>query len=726
MKGKKPLIITVVSSLLTLLFALTSFAAESGFTSGVVSEVTEDSMSIEDGTTCIIDEFTVIQGELVVGAEVQVFDRSELDTCVYTVIIVSSEENNEDIDFSGEATNTPTPAATLEPTPAPTVEATLEPTVEPTVDVDPTVEVQPTATQEAPVPTEESTPVVDPEPTVEPTPEIDPTPEPTEEPTVDPTPDPEPNPEIIEGEITDYSNRSITVGDQVCSVNRRTQVRGRVRIGRMATIKAEYDDEGNCYAKRINVERNNPDWYIGLPEYKHLYGEVEAFSDTEVTVDGETCNLSADTQIAGDLAVGSTIYLSGTVEDDICTADTIYVKEPVIRYTRIHERGEVTAISDENVTVNGVTCALSEDTYVRGGDIAVGDTVNMVGFVDAEDTCITHKLKKRGYAQPDPDVEVVDYTYVMGIVSSVSDSELIIAENTFVLNEETEIFGELVEGANVHVIAVTAEDGTLVAKAIEVFEEEVQEELPTYLRGTVADVTAGAFTIDGTSVAITADTTITGDLADGAKVFVQADAAEDDTLTAIMIIVKRNAPVAGETSFTIHGKIQAISDTEIEIRHHTVGLTAETTMPDELAEDDKVRVTVNKSEDGTLTATNIEKLGSGIIGRVDSISDTGVWVSGNWYRFGEGCEIEGDITVGDTVEIGTEDPSMQSSLLRAATSTTAEETALLITPASLAPTSISLTESGASPMSNATPLLWGGFASLFLLLTGMFMWRRQL
>ena len=49
MKRKKPLIITIVSLFATLLLAVTSFAAESGYTTGIVSELSEDSMSIQDG-----------------------------------------------------------------------------------------------------------------------------------------------------------------------------------------------------------------------------------------------------------------------------------------------------------------------------------------------------------------------------------------------------------------------------------------------------------------------------------------------------------------------------------------------------------------------------------------------------------------------------------------------------------------------------------------------------
>ncbi len=205
------------------------------------------------------------------------------------------------------------------------------------------------------------------------------------------------------------------------------------------------------------------------------------------------------------------------------------------------------------------------------------------------------------------EVEGLEYT---GIVASFSPTELELEDGTsFVITGDTEIDGTLLEGATVEVEAVGSGDA-LTATDIDVKDGDGDKPEEFDLKGTITSLSDTAIELDGSvTVTRTPETKIKGILALDAKVKVEAFLDNGDVV-ASEIKVKEESEEEEEDSesdIEFKGIITALSSTEIELDGSlTVLRTPQTQVKGSLFLGVEVKVGAFLDENGDLTASEIK------------------------------------------------------------------------------------------------------------------------
>lgn len=202
------------------------------------------------------------------------------------------------------------------------------------------------------------------------------------------------------------------------------------------------------YAFGVVVAEENILTYVAVGddnwggEYFDLDGIVDAISDTQIIVDGTTIIINPDTTIEGNPQVGDEVYVAGMVgNNDELTADYIAAfhdddEEPSLPW--VEAMGTISAYSAEtSITVNGVEFAINADTLIEGSP-AVDLTAYIFGVVD--DNVLGAVM-----------IVVLDEAEIVGIVESLSPSQINVGGTTFDITAETRIVGGVAVGDHVRV-----------------------------------------------------------------------------------------------------------------------------------------------------------------------------------------------------------------------------------------------------------------------------------
>ena len=213
----------------------------------------------------------------------------------------------------------------------------------------------------------------------------------------------------VEGEITALTDDMITVNGTTFTLNSDTKVvkegegdadLSDLEIGMKVEVKG-YVENGENIAKLIKIEKDDD----GKNKLE-VEGEITALTDDMITVSGTTFTLNSETKVImelfglvdlSDLKVGQFVVVKGEVKNGENIATMIKVKSDI--ESELEVEGEITAISDDMITVNGTTFSLTSETIVvkegKGkielGDLEVGMMVEVKGF------CI----RRREYSKAD-------------------------------------------------------------------------------------------------------------------------------------------------------------------------------------------------------------------------------------------------------------------------------------------------------------------------------------
>ncbi len=473
----------------------------------------------------------------------------------------------------------------------------------------------------------------------------------------------------LEGNITALSASSLTVGDTEVFVNVLTVIEGHMhtllsfldlQVGQRVEVKAQKQNDGTLLALRIKLEMRLGDRMI------EVKGEIEAKTETSLTVAGKTFTVNELTVVMGeergrltfaDLQVGQRVEVKGLLLPDGTLTAVLIKVEDEDEKDEVEIFGFIEAISSTSITVSGVTFAIDVNTVIEGShhqpltvdDLSVGQRVEVKGTTQTDGTLLATRIEVKLMLQ-----EQVEVT---GVIEAIGTDNIVVLGATFYIDANTLILddhrqsitlADLAVGQTVKVKAVPQTDGTLLALRI------VVEDFHTLQAGVIGEIESidsanQTITVLGLTFTVTSETKIVGahrtllsfaDLQVGMRVGVRGAEQEDGTLLAVRIVVVPLAQAAMEIEGVVTNLDQANmtlevlgivvkvdANTVILIEHDRLGTFAD------LQVGQRVEVKAKKQTDGSLLAFLIKidddlVFGMEMQGEVESVSASSVTVAG--------------------------------------------------------------------------------------------------
>lgn len=337
-----------------------------------------------------------------------------------------------------------------------------------------------------------------------------------------------------------------------------------------------------------------------------IIGTVMSISDTTLMVDETEIALTAETIFEDEVAVGDVVKVEAYYADGgILTAMKVELYEDDDD-EEVEIIGTVMSISDTTLVVDETEIALTADTVFED-EVAVGDMVKVEAYYD-EDGILT-AMKVELYEDDDED----EYFKITGTVTSLTAEVLVVDETEIALTADTIFKDEIAVGDIVKVVVYYAEDGTLTAHKVELYEENGNGNgfgysIKVKLVGEVESYAEDSIVVSGITIAITETTKIKGDIMVGDIVRVHAFMAEDGSLTAWKIKLLPDAvanPGNADKLMVIGGVVESLSSDSIVVSGITFAITSDTRIKGTVEVGDFVTVKAFYDEDGSVIAKQI-------------------------------------------------------------------------------------------------------------------------
>ncbi|WP_376792962.1 DUF5666 domain-containing protein [Thermoflexus sp.] len=206
-------------------------------------------------------------------------------------------------------------------------------------------------------------------------------------------------------------------------------------------------------------------------------GTVEAVLPDGLQVSGRLVRWTGQTQIIGEIQVGSRVEVEGVQAGEALNAALIRVRSPdestaamgrtaagtltsplPTPTSHVEFKGVVEAILPDGYRISGQTVIVTATTRIEG-PVAVGAFVEVEGTLLADGSVLALKIEVEG---PEAEIEF------KGIVEAVLPDGYRIAGRTVVVTATTRIDGPIAVGVLVEVKGVLQSDGTVLASRIEV------------------------------------------------------------------------------------------------------------------------------------------------------------------------------------------------------------------------------------------------------------------
>jgi hypothetical protein len=117
------------------------------------------------------------------------------------------------------------------------------------------------------------------------------------------------------GTVETISSEAWIVGGQTVAITPQTEIQGNVEVGDLIKVEAYSSEDGSLEA--FEITRTNNGRSRGNNQNKvEFVGTVEVISQDSWTVDGRIVNISSETEIKGNIALGDIVKVEGHLEDD--------------------------------------------------------------------------------------------------------------------------------------------------------------------------------------------------------------------------------------------------------------------------------------------------------------------------------------------------------------------------------------------------------------------------
>lgn len=384
-------------------------------------------------------------------------------------------------------------------------------------------------------------------------------------------------------------------------------------------------------------------------------GTVEAVLPDGLQVSGRLVRWTGQTQIMGEIHVGSRVEVEGVSTGEALNATVIRVQSssgsavamgettagtfvsPLPTPTsQIEFRGVVEAALPNGYRVSGQTVIVTATTRIEGL-VAVGAFVKVKGILLADGSVLALQIKVEA---PEAEIEL------KGMVEAILPDGYQIAGRTVIVTTTTRIEGPIAVGTFVEVKGILQPDGSILASRIQREEEERPE---IEFQGMVEEILPNGYRIAGYTVIVTTTTRIEGSITVGAFVKVEGIPQPDGTILATHIRLRE------EVKFT--GVVEAILSNGYQVSGRTVVVTDLTKVKDPVAVGDWVEVKGFLQGDGSILAREIKvkkapkSIQVEFKGTVEEILPNGYRVSGITVVVTTTTRVDGPIAVGTFVEV---------------------------------------------------------------------------
>ncbi len=211
------------------------------------------------------------------------------------------------------------------------------------------------------------------------------------------------------GMLESTSPTEWVISGQVVKLSAQTQIQNTPAIGEMVQVRARVDANGEVTALRIETQTRQQTQSqeqvqtqsqnqvqsqsaFGQPA-QEFFGVVESMAPNVWVVTGRTFSITAATEIKGNIVAGNTVKVHYLVNaDGSFTAREISLDANAANNKR-EITGKVEAMSLTDLVVNGQTFQVTPVTRIRGA-IAVGDTVKVEAFMNADGMLVAYEVYK--------------------------------------------------------------------------------------------------------------------------------------------------------------------------------------------------------------------------------------------------------------------------------------------------------------------------------------------
>ncbi len=388
-------------------------------------------------------------------------------------------------------------------------------------------------------------------------------------------------------------------------------------------------------------------------------GTVEAILPDGLQVSGRLVRWNGQTQILGEIQVGSRVEVEGAQADGALNATMIRVQSsggsvagtaggamvsplptPI---PQIEFRGVVEEVLPNGYRIAGQTVVVTTTTRIEGA-IEVGVFVKVKGILLADGSVLALRIEVEA---PPAEVEF------KGVVEEVLPDGYRIAGRTVIVTTTTRIEGPITVGTFVEVKGVLQPDGTILASRIQ--REEKEERPEVEFQGVVEEILPNGYRIAGQTVIVTTTTRIDGPIAVGTFVEVKGVLQADGSVLALRIHVEKPEEARPEIEFK--GTVEEILPNGYRVSGHTVLITDTTRIDGPIAVGTLVEVKGILQADGTVLALRIhvedkeEQEEVEFKGAVEEILADGYRIAGRVVRVDASTRIDGAIAVGAWVEV---------------------------------------------------------------------------
>lgn len=263
-----------------------------------------------------------------------------------------------------------------------------------------------------------------------------------------------------------------------------------------------------------------------------FFGAIESIGADAWTIDGQTVQIGAHTQIRDAVQLSERVRVHARVMADGSLAAREIERAsddmPGRQGAQIEFTGAVEAMDAGGWAIGGQSVAVTAHTEIEGG-IEAGALVKVHALVGADGSLIAREIELAGEGEPAiPGVEVE----FRGMLETMGAGAWTIGAMTFRATAATEIEDGLEVGDFVKVHARRQSGGSLWAREIEREEEQRREGGEVEFSGTVEAMGADGWTIDGMTVHVTAQTEIEHGIDVGDFVEVHTQVEADGSLVA--------------------------------------------------------------------------------------------------------------------------------------------------------------------------------------------------
>ncbi|MCH8061675.1 MAG: hypothetical protein IH861_04150 [Chloroflexi bacterium] len=457
------------------------------------------------------------------------------------------------------------------------------------------------------------------------------------------------------------------IGGARVLVDADTEIGSGIVAGQFVEVEGVLTAEGFLLAREIEAEERE------TPSVKRtrIQGVFEGVDDDgNWIIGGTVVVVNEHTDTDGLPYIGQTVRVIAIVEaDGTIVAREIENKGPSRRHKRADNgiesriKGIFEGVDDEgNWIVNGVKIAVDEDTEIDGTP-SVGKLVQIKAILVGGRILAREIEVKNGGGEQKQKREVK----FEGVVQRLTDNGFLIRGHRIAISDLTEIDGELTQGAMVKVEAIILEDGSIVAKEIEVKDEKPERRSRVKIEGIIEEVlTDHTFTVSGITIEVVRRTEVKGKIIEGAEVRVEGVLQHDGSVLAVRIktevkrvhdaveteiegvideVVRERGRVIAIVVDGVRIRIQALTEVDVRL-HKGLRVTVEAIETDHglLA----VEINADNSGSGSVNSSR----GQGYEGTVAHLADDRFqFANGTLFLITDDTDIEGDFAEGARVEV---------------------------------------------------------------------------